>query len=952
MNRYWSIKNRTTYNGFQQLMNVLRSISTNNNGKAYVPLNYSIQFSKSRKNKFVKRYYHSQNGVYGYRSKPAVPYEVPREAIESRIAHSNFYRLVSAYREHAHKKANINPISIKEPRRVPELDFRRYGLEENDVFNFSGILFGSKQEGTIGEAIAFLEKVYADKISCEFSYLEEEEEREWFASRMESTVVGESLSNEEKTNLATELLRSEAFDHFLAAKFVTVKRYGGEGAESMMGFFSETFRLAAEDGVEQLIFCMPHRGRLNLLTGMLNLPPEVLFRKLRGMSEFPDGIKGSGDVISHLTSSVDLNINGKFLHVTMLTCPSHLESINPVSMGKTRARQEQLKDGAYSSDPNVRWSDKILNVQIHGDAAFSGQGVNQETLALSRVPHFEVGGTVHLIVNNQLGFTTPGDRGRSSMYCSDLAKMILAPVIHVNGDDPEMVVKASRIAMEYQRKFRKDVFIDMNCFRRWGHNELDDPTFTNPLVYHIIHSRRSVPDLYAEKLVNEGVMKQEEVSEIMQQHTMWLNNCLKNVDNFTPSEHFKKQWIGEIQAPAHVTKWDTGVNSDLLRYIAAKSVEFPGEFNIHPHLLKTHVQPRLEKVTQGTNLDWATAEAMAFGSLLYQGYNVRLSGQDVGRGTFSHRHAMLVDQKSNEIYIPLNNLMPDQKGHLEICNSILSEEGVLAYEYGVSIASPKSLVIWEAQFGDFFNGAQIQIDTMVSSGETKWLLESGIVMMLPHGYDGAGPEHSSCRLERFLQLSDSSESSPDGEDVNLQIANPTTPAQYFHLLRRQMIRNFRKPLVIASPKILLRLPAASSSLKDLEPQTTFQPVIGDNLVNPDNIRKLVFVCGKMYYSLLKQREEAGIKDIAIIRLESLSPFPTHELLQEVTKYKKAKLFIWSQEEHQNMGAWSFIRPRFENLIGCKLKYSGRGPLAAPAVGIGSIHQQEAANVLSKPFSLN
>ncbi|XP_071454032.1 2-oxoadipate dehydrogenase complex component E1 [Hetaerina americana] len=951
MYRYWRSNNCSTVKGVQQLMSVLRHISSNS-GICFKPSKSYPHLYRGSKSKLIKRSYHSEHGVYGYKPKPATTYELAAEVLESRISQSNFYRLVTAYREHAHRKANINPIAIRKLRPVPELDPSRYGLNESDNCNFSGILFGPKQEGSVGEAVEFLEKVYAGNISSEFTYLQEEEEREWFAERLEREISGETISKEDQRRLAGDLLRCEAFDHFMASKFVTVKRYGGEGAESMMGFFSETFKLAAKDGVEQIVFCMPHRGRLNLLTGMLKFPPAALFRKLKGHSEFPDGLKGSGDVISHLTSSVDLNFDGRFLHVTMLTCPSHLESVNPVSMGKTRARQQLLKDGAYSDDSNARWSDKVLNIQVHGDAAFAAQGVNQETLALSNVPNFEVGGTVHLIVNNQMGFTTPADRGRSSEYCSDLAKMISAPVIHVNGDDPEMVIKATRIAVDYQRKFRKDVFIDINCFRRWGHNELDDPTFTNPLVYHIIHSRRSVPDLYAEKMVNEGVMNEDDVSETIQKHTLWLNNCLKSVDKFKPLEHYKKQWKGEAQAPAHVTKWDTGVDPDLLRYAAVKSVEFPDDFNIHPHLLKTHVKGRLDKITKGGNVDWATAEAMAFGSLLYQDYGVRISGQDVGRGTFSHRHAMIIDQKTNEIYIPLNNLVAGQKAHLEVCNSILSEEAVLAYEYGISITNPNILTIWEAQFGDFFNGAQIQIDTMVSSGETKWLLESGLVMMLPHGYDGAGPEHSSCRLERFLQLSDSSEIAPDGEDVNLQIVNPTTPAQYFHLLRRQMIRNYRKPLIIASPKILLRLAAATSSLKDMGPQTTFQSVIGDNVANPDTVRRVVFVCGKMYYALAKHREEIGAKDMAIIRLESLSPFPTHELLEEVTKYRKAKVFIWSQEEHQNMGAWSFVRPRFENLIGCKLRYSGRGPLAAPAVGIGSVHQQEAANVLQKPFSFN
>ncbi|PNF23062.1 putative 2-oxoglutarate dehydrogenase E1 component DHKTD-like protein, mitochondrial [Cryptotermes secundus] len=568
------------------------------------------------------------------------------------------------------------------------------------------------------------------------------------------------------------------------------------------------------------------------------------------------------------------------------------------------------------------------------------------------VPHFEVGGSVHLAVNNQLGFTTPPDRGRSSRYCTDLAKIISAPVLHVNGDFPEMVVKATRIACEYQRKFHKDIFVDLNCYRRWGHNELDDPTFTNPAIYNIIQARRTVPDMYADVLVKEGVMTKEEVERIVAEHSGWLNDTLKSMDTYIPQESFlRKHWAGIHQADAALTVWDTGLESDILRYVGEKSVTYPQDFNIHPHLLKTHVSPRLNKISTGTKIDWATAEALAMGSLLYQGYNVRISGQDVGRGTFSHRHVMLVDQKTNEMYIPLNNLIDTQKGYLEVANSILSEEAVLAFEYGMSIENPNNLIIWEAQFGDFCNGAQIPIDTYIASGETKWMICSGLTVLLPHGYDGAGPEHSSCRLERFLQLSDSNESKPDGDDVNIHIANPTTPAQYFHLLRKQIIQNYRKPLILVTPKTLLRLPEATSSLADMGPHTSFVPVIGDVVKEDCNVQRVIFVSGKHYYNLDKQRKALDAKDVALVRLEGLSPFPTLNLQQEVAKYKNAKIFIWSQEEHQNMGAWSYIRPRFENLIGRRLKYAGRGPLATPAVGIGQLHQKEAEEVITKPFMM-
>ncbi|XP_025073767.1 probable 2-oxoglutarate dehydrogenase E1 component DHKTD1 homolog, mitochondrial [Pogonomyrmex barbatus] len=811
--------------------------------------------------------YHSENGVYGYRPNQRKHFEVPKEHLDERTRQSNFYRLVSAYRTHGHKQADLDSISICKPQLLSELQPKNFGLNFQDKVRFRGILYTQKDEGTIDEAIRFLHATYSGTVGTEFSYLETEEEREWFAETVEK-ILAEPLNNETRKTIATEMLKSQAFDDFLAKKFVSLKRYGGEGAESMMAFFHEFFKLCAYDNLEHVIVCGAHRGRLNLLTGLLNFPPEKLFRKLRGLSEFSDATdKCTGDVISHLVSSTDLNIGKTNLHVTMLRNPSHLETVNPVSMGKTRGVMQEIKEAAYGDNKDAQWSDKVINVQIHGDAAYPGQGVNQECLALSKTPHFEIGGTIHLVINNQIGFTTPSSRGRSSRYCTDLAKMISAPVIHVNGDDPEMVVRATKIAFKYQRQFRKNVFIDLNCFRRWGHNELDDPTFTNPLMYKIIQNRP-------------------------------------------------------------------------ITYI-----------DIHPHLLKNHVQNRLKRIENGNALDWSAAEALAIGSLLYQGYNVRLSGQDVGRGTFSHRHAMLVDQSTEAIFIPLNSMISGQTGKLEIANSILSEEAVLGFEYGLSIASPFTLPIWEAQFGDFFNGAQIIIDTYVTSGEAKWMLSSGLTMLLPHGYDGAGPEHSSCRLERFLQLTDSKENSVDGDDVNMHIANPSEPAQYFHLLRRQMIRDYRKPLIIIGPKILLRHPAAVSPLSDFEPQTGFKAVIGDNKVEKSDVTKIILVSGKHYYALNEYRETSGNKNVAIIRVESLCPFPIQELLEEIVKYEHAKTFIWSQEEPQNMGAWSFIKPRFENLCGRRLKYCGRESIAAPAVGDGQMHQQEANEVIIKPFML-
>lgn len=633
----------------------------------------------------------------------------------------------------------------------------------------------------------------------------------------------------------------------------------------------------------------------------------------------------------------------------MLPNPSHLEAVNPVTAGKARGRQLTLKDGCFSNLTDSPLGEKVLSVMVHGDASFSAQGIVAETFCLANLPHYSVGGTIHLIVNNQLGFTTPGERGRSSRYSSDVGKMIGCPVLHVNGDNPEEVVRACRLAFEYRRKYRKDIIVDMLCYRRWGHNEIDDPSFTQPVMYQEIASRPSVPVLYANSLAQKGVAAFG--SEDDNQYTDFLNEELKRSDKLVPqTSHLEGHWKGFVQASEDkITTWDTGFPLEGLLFVGAKSVETPDSFNIHPHLKKTHAEARIKKLGSGTGIDWATAEALAIGSLLHQGYHVRFSGQDVGRGTFSHRHTMLVDQQTDEMFVPLNNMSEQQKGFLEVVNSPLSEEACLGFEYGMSIENPNHLIIWEAQFGDFFNGAQIIIDTFISGGEAKWLLQSGLVMLLPHGYDGAGPEHSSCRIERFLQMTDSREDGVDGDSVNMQVVNPTTPAQYFHLLRQQMVRDFRKPLIVVGPKLLLRLPAAVSTLQEMGPGTHFKPVLGDDIVNSALVRRVVFCSGKHYYALAKQREATQSLDTAIIRLESLCPFPAEMIRQELKKFPKAKEFVWSQEEQRNMGAWSFVSPRFENILGVKLQYIGRRVLAVPAVGIGKLHSQEVTDILSGTF---
>ncbi|XP_055535959.1 probable 2-oxoglutarate dehydrogenase E1 component DHKTD1 homolog, mitochondrial [Wyeomyia smithii] len=900
--------------------------------------------------RIISRQYHSTRGVFGFTPKVRQEFKLKQHIVEARTRNSNVHRWVEAYRNYAHRKAAVNPMLFTQPiEDPPVLNYARYGLSGNETVDPAGIV-QTNISSTVSTAQLqeLLEKIYCGATSIELAYIENEHEREWLIEEYER-LFQDDLKTQDRREIAELLLKSQAFDNFLAVKFPTVKRYGGEGAESIMAFYRQLFICAADADIKNVVVGMPHRGKLNVLTTLFQTRPAKIFRKFKGLPEFPADAKAMCDIASHFHTSQDLSVRDKTIHLNMLHNPSHLEAVNPVCMGKTRAKQLSQQDGPYAND-GAQIS-KILNVQLHGDGAFAGQGVNQECLMMASVPHFDVGGSIHMIVNNQVGFTTPGDRGRGTPYSSDLAKSIMAPVIHVNGDDPEALSKVTQLAFNYQQIFGKDIFIDLNCFRRWGHNEMDDPTFTNPLLYKIIHNRKSVPDLYAAKLLATGELEQADVKTIVKNHTDFLNSELQNLNEYQPEKgYFEQQWSGMQQAGSEITTWDTGVDYSLLHLIARTSVEYPSDFALHSHLKKHHVEARLKRIAEGTRLDWATAETMAIGSLMYQGFNVRISGEDVGRGTFSQRHAMFVDQNTNEIYIPLNSLEGGSGGKLEIANSILSEEAVLGFEYGMAIDNPNNMIIWEAQFGDFFNGAQIMIDTFLVSGETKWMVCNGLVMLLPHGFDGAASEHSSCRMERFLQLTDSKESTPDGEDVNFQIIYPSTPAQYFHALRRQMIRNFRKPLVVIAPKTLLRLSECVSTHAEIAPGTHFQAVIGDHEVtDPKRVKRVILCTGKHYYNLHSERLASKNKDVAIIRVESLCPFPVQSIRDELDKYGNAREVIWSQEEHRNMGAWSFVHPRFENMCGKRIDYRGRYEGATVAVGVSTWHAKEAEEVIKSAF---
>ncbi|CAG8589948.1 16970_t:CDS:10 [Dentiscutata erythropus] len=883
------------------------------------------------------RLYHD-DGAFGFRIPRVFSMtDYTQEELSNRVENANLLRYITAYRTHGHRCAYIDPLGIMEREEVVALDHARYGLTDpTKVYNLTGILHvnesktstNSKAEANLGHIISHLKKVYCGKVAYEFMHIPNASERRWFYYMIESFNTL-SLTIEQKRRIFEVLTRSEVFDHFMAKKFPQVKRYGLEGAESMIVALDRLFEVSNKckfltflAGIVEAVLCMPHRGRLNLLTDLLHFSPTRLFHKIKGNPEFPENLPATGDVLSHLAISSTLEYGGaKPITISMLHNPSHLEAVNPVAMGKARAKQMDL----IKSETDCELGDRVMCIQLHGDAAFTGQGVIMESFGLSNLPHFSSGGSIHIVVNNQLGYTTPAQNARSSWYCSDIGKMINAPVIHVNGDFPEEVTRAVEVAFEYRNKFRKDVIIDLISYRRWGHNELDEPAFTQPLMYNNIRSRKSVPKLYEEKLLaEESILSDNDISEFRKNYFNTLDEYYKKSDTYKPeADMLKKKWDGFIMPTETVTKMDTSISRETLENIGKTS-------SVHSRLKKYHIQSRLQKITEGKNIDWATAEALALGSLMIEGHNVRLCGQDVGRGTFSQRHAMIVCQDTERVVVPLNNLASNQ-GMLEACfisilivNSPLSELAVVGFEYGMSYESPHNLVIWEAQFGDFFNGAQVVIDTYVSSGEVKWLRQSGLVMLLPHGYDGAGPEHSSY------------ESIPN--NPNMHIVNLTTPAQYFHVLRRQMKRNFRKPLIIATPKILLKSPNAVSDFEDMLDETT--------------VEKIIFVSGKLYYDLVKERQSKKLEDkIAIIRFEELCPFPKSDVEKELKKYTNAKEFIWCQEEPQNNGAYTFIEPRLKQLLPSeqKLKYIGRPPSVAPAVGVSQWHKAEINNVLKNVF---
>ncbi|KAI0699000.1 dehydrogenase E1 and transketolase domain-containing protein 1 [Cytidiella melzeri] len=927
----------------------------------------------------TRRTYHDNS--YGYRDAKrfSLPDYSPAQ-LENRAVNAPLLRYVDSLRTHGHRAARIDPLDLLQREEVAALDPTRYGLtDQSRKYNISGIVWTHPvEDSTAGmswsleDITKHLRGIYVGRIAYEYMHSPSKIERMWFSHLLESeSEVTLPKQDAESRQRAYELLaRSETFDQFLQNKFPNLKRYGLEGGESMLSALDALFRAASEAGVEHTIVGMPHRGRLNFLTGLLEFSPRALFHKIKGGFEIPEDLGAGGDVISHLTASPTLKYPNAAsgIKVSVLPNPSHLEAVNPVALGKTRAKQFALLKTLTVDPANCFPGDKVMCVQLHGDASFTGQGVVMEGLGLSNLPHYTVGGSVHIVVN--IGYTTRASESRSSLYCSDIGKMINAPVLHVNGDYPEDVARAMEVAFKYRNHFRKDIVVDLIVYRRWGHNELDEPAFTQPVMYKQIRSRQSVPTLYEEQLISEGVVSREFAKSIRESYKTYLTDELAESDTYTPcAQMLQQQWADMVWPAGEDARYnpETGVDQGILVNVGKASVKVPDGFEIHPRLHR-HVKPRLHSLENGNNLDWATAEALAFGSLMLEGYDVRISGQDVGRGTFSQRHAMLVDQQSENVVVPLNASLQSE-GRLELANTLAEQLLGRQFEYGVSWERPNILPIWEAQFGDFFNGAQIMIDTFISSAETKWLKQSGIVLLLPHGLDGAGPEHSSSRIERMLQLSNDRFDFPtevqDGRstNVNIHVVFPTTPAQYFHLLRRQMKRNFRKPLVVAGPKALLRLPAAASSLKEMATGTRFQPVLTDTTIrDTSQVQRVVLLTGKSYYDLFKTRAAHATMSgkIALVRIEELSPFPFHELKETLGQYEGAKEIVWVQEEPKNQGAWTFVESRVRSVVGqlkqdgklegvSELMYLGRKEDAIPAPGVARLYGAQQRAVIGSVF---
>jgi 2-oxoglutarate dehydrogenase E1 component len=849
--------------------------------------------------------------------------------------------LIRAYRVRGHLEANLDPLGIKPQYKHAELDPRTYGFTEADMDReiYIDNVFGY-ENATLRQIVYAVRETYCGSIGVEYMHIENPDQKKWLQARIEGSRNQREFTARGKKAILERLTAAEMFEKFLDKKYTGTKRFGLDGGETTIPGLEQIIKRGSQLGVKEMVIGMAHRGRLNVLTNFMSKPFAAIFSEFQGNPANPEDVQGSADVKYHLGTSADREFDGRVVHLSLTANPSHLEAVNTVVLGKVRAKQVQRND---------RNGEQVMGLLIHGDAAFAGQGLVPESLDLSELDGYKTGGTIHFITNNQIGFTTNPVASRSGPYCSDIAKGVQAPIFHVNGDDPEATLFVCGLAMEFRQEFKRDVVIDMFCYRRFGHNESDEPAFTQPLMYKTIASHPTTRQIYAQKLVEDGAITQEEADKVVSDFQAKLDAAFEVAQSFKPNkaDWLEGAWAGLETASGDERRGTTGTDLDKLQMVGKALVTVPATFNVNRKIARQLAQKE-EILKKGEGVDWATAEALAFGTLLDEGMQVRLSGQDCKRGTFSQRHAVLIDQENEEEYIPLNNIRGGQS-HFEVINSPLSEAGVLGFEYGYSLAEPKALVLWEAQFGDFVNGAQVIIDQFISSGESKWLRMSGLVMLLPHGYEGQGPEHSSARLERWLQLC--------AED-NMQVVNATTPANYFHVLRRQIHRNFRKPLIMMTPKSLLRHKLCVSKLSEMGPGTTFHRLLWDDNMKLEDkkIRRVVLCSGKVYYDLFEEREKRGSDDVYLMRVEQLYPFPAKALTEELKRFPKAEV-IWCQEEPKNMGGWSSVMPEIEpvmEVLGLKqtrVKYVGRPAAASPATGLLRRHVKEQAKLVNEALTI-
>jgi 2-oxoglutarate dehydrogenase E1 component len=851
---------------------------------------------------------------------------------------------IRAYRIRGHLIANLDPLGMMERNYLHELHPDDHGFKKED-YNKKIYLNGylDRDYATVNEMLSFLKMTYCSSIGAEYMHIADPIEKKWFRERMEKKENQINFTTTGKKAILNKLIQAEGFEKFLAIKFLGTKRFGIDGGESLIPALEQLIKRGGQSGVKEIKIGMPHRGRLNVLANVLQKSYKRMFNEFAGEID-SSSEDATGDVKYHLGASSNREFDNNLIHISLSDNPSHLEAVNPVVLGQSRAKQ------FFHGDKSRQ---QVIPILIHGDAAFAGQGVVAECFAMSGLPGHNTGGTIHIIVNNQIGFTTNPKFARSSPYPSDLAKMVEAPILHVNGDDPEAVVHCARIAMDFRQKFNRDVVIDMICYRRFGHNEGDEPSFTQPIMYKRIKKHPTTLNVYAKKLIENGTISEKEFNNMRIEFKNLLENQLKTAKEYKPKlEWYEGVWSRFKPEKGKDKRGKTGTSLEKIKKIGVKLSLIPKNFYAHPTVIKIF-EKKKKMFSTGRGLDWATAEQLAFATLLDEGYPVRLSGQDSGRGTFSQRHSVLRDQDDSSYYTPLNNISKNQKKY-EVIDSLLSELAVLGFEYGYSLSEPTTLVIWEAQFGDFANGAQVVIDQFITPGERKWTRASGLVMLLPHGYEGQGPEHSSARLERFLQLC---------AQENIQVVNCTTPANYFHALRRQIHRGFRKPLVIMTPKSLLRNKRCISNIEDFTNKNSFHRVLNDHadfkeyglikLEKDHKIEKIIICSGKIYFDLIEAREEIKNNRVFIIRIEQLYPFPVKTLANELSRFKKNSKFYWCQEEPQNMGAWNSAKNYIEwTLKYIKAKntdvaYIGRKPAASSATGYLKKHLAQQKEIIEK-----